>query len=366
MITIDDFCTLDLNQITSIDTTCLNPDPACPLDALLRSAAVFNPNDNDFTRLANGDLIAADYSAFEDTGLYQDAEDGNGCATDCSNLTKVDFRACQVTWKTCISEDALARWCKGANPTTDPFMILAQNNDNYRVVENTKRILAKLAGIGATAKADPASNIVCDFATESYDGTPFLSLTNLAGVGADLAVMPDFWLADKYTVRRLRGQGFEPFCCGDNGQVFNQVAELQDPNGIPIVTMADEYASYFDPLGDGSQALLIGLQNNSIAWERTSENDTSERGRGFRQLAFSVADPCEPTTLYMNERAALHVRGFNYAGPIERCGDGLSKAQLMTAGTTTYAFTPDARRGWDKSSVVFVQGAIPNGKMAVV
>jgi len=128
--------------------------------------------------------------------------------------------------------------------------------------------------------------------------------------------------------------------------------------------MSKEYQQYFDPNNDGSQ-LFIGLKSNSIAWERTTENDTSERGRGFRPLAFNTkTTPCDPTTLFINERAALHVRGYTYTPPIQNCTDQNTKALLMTAGTNAYAPTPDARRGWDKSGVVFLKGSIPNRKMA--
>lgn len=363
-ITIDDMCLLDLNQVSTVSDECLRPDPACPRDALLRLPAVFNPNDDDFTSLANGDLNAADYAFFDKGTMFADAEDGNGCATDCVGLDKFDQRAFQINWMKCIGEDAMAKWCKGANPVADPFQILADNNTEMRVVENTKRILAGLGGIYATGAADAASNIVCDFTVESYDGTPNLSIENMGLALGDLASSPDYWLADKYTVRRLRGQGWEPFCCGDNGQVFNEVAELQDPNGIPIITMDDEYADYFDPANDGT-TLMMGVQRDSIAWMRTTENDTSERGRGFRQLAFSPYDPCEGTKLYMNERAALHFKNFTYTGQIERCANPITKAQLMTAGTNAYAPTPNARRGWDKSCFVFIKGEIPNGKVAL-
>lgn len=365
-VTLDDLCLVDLPLISQVSTECLNEDPACPRNALLRTSAVFNPNDSDFTDLANGNFTAVDYKSYDIGGLFDSAQPGNGCPeTGCKELDTFTQRAFQFTWSDCIAEDMLVNFCRGTNPVADPFEVMRSFEQQIRDVQNSRYILSGLGGILATAAADSASMIQCDFTQESYDGTGDLSIENLGQVYSDLACAPDMWIADHLTVRKLRGQGFEPYCCGDDGQVFNTVAELQDPNGIPIVTMDDIYADYFDPNGDGSTSLMIGLKNNSIAFQRTSENDTSERQSGFVPLAFNTkVKPCDPTFLYMNERAALHFSGYNYTGDIQRCVNPLTEQQLLTAGTNAYAPAPNARSGWDKSGVVFVQGAIPNRKAA--
>jgi len=364
-VTVDDLCNLDLNQVTELSDECLADDPACPRDALFRIGAVFDPQDEEFSGLADGNYNAVDFSGYDIGNLFGTAEAGNGCGTNCSELEKFDQRAFQIRWNDCISEDGLVNFCRGTNPVADPFNVMVNLNNTKRTVENTCYILAALGGIYATAAADAASNIVCDFTQESYDGTPNLSIENLAHAVPDLACRPDYWVADHFTIQRLAGQGFQPYCCGDNGQVFNEVAQLQDPNGIPIIEMAEEYYQYFDPANDGTN-LMIGLKNNSIAWRRTTENDTSERQSGFVQNAFNrKTKPCDPTVFYMNERAALHVRGYTFTPPIQKCTDQNTKTLLMTAGTNAYAPTPSARRGWDKSGVVFLKGAIPNRKMAV-
>ena len=365
-VTIDDLCNLNLNQVTELSDDCLDDNPACPRDALMRSPGVVSPNDEEFTNLANGNYVAADYAGFDfGDNFWGTAKPGNGCSTDCAELEKFDKRAFQIRWNDCISEDAMVNFCRGTSPVADPFMTMVNMVNQKRTVENTSYILAGLGGIYATASADAASNIVCDFTTESYDGTPNLSIDNLAHAIPDLACRPDFWLADHFTVQRLSGQGFTPYCCGDDGQVFNTVAPLQDPNGIPIIEMPSEYYNYFDPADDGTN-LMIGVKNGAINWERTTENDTSERQRGFVQNAFNVkTNPCDPTTLFMNERAALCFQGFTYTGPIVKCSDQITKPLLMTAGTNAYAHSPDSRRGWDKSGFVFLKGNIPSLRAAI-
>lgn len=365
-VTLADLCNLDLNQVTSLSTECLQDDPACPRDAFLRSPGIYDPQDEAFTRLADGDYNAADFKSFDIGGLFGTASAGNGCSTNCSSLETFEQRAFQIRWNDCLSEDAMVNFCRGVNPVASPLDVMIDLSNTKRTVENTCYILAALGGIYATAAADQSSNIVCDFTTESPDGTADITLENLARSVPSLACQPDYWVADHYTIQQLRGLGFTPYCCGDNGQVFNSVAPLQDPNGIPIVEMADEYAEYFDPANDGS-TLMIGIKNNSIGWRRTTENDTSERQTGFVQNAFNTkTNPCDPTVFYMNERAALHVGGYSFSAPIVQCTDQNTKALLMTAGTNVYAPTPNARRGWDKSAVVFLKGNIPTVKRPVV
>jgi len=43
-ITLDDFCLIDTNEVRTASTEYLEDDPACPRDALLRSPAVYDPN----------------------------------------------------------------------------------------------------------------------------------------------------------------------------------------------------------------------------------------------------------------------------------------------------------------------------------
>jgi len=193
-VTIDDLCNLNLNQVTEITEECLQDDPACPRDALLRSGAVFSPNDADFTGLANGNYNAVDFKSYDVGNLFGTATAGNGCSTDCATIDTFDQRALQIRWNDCINEDGMINFCRGSNPVADPFQVMADMVNTKRNVDNTCYILATLGGIYATAVADGSSNIVCDFGVENYDGTPNLSIDNLAHAVADLACRPDMWI----------------------------------------------------------------------------------------------------------------------------------------------------------------------------
>ena len=238
-VTIDDLCNLDLNQVTELSDDCLQDDPACPRDAFMRAGGVYSPNDEDFTNLANGNLNAVDFSGYEfGDNFFGTASAGNGCGTNCSEIEKFDQRAFQITWNDCVSEEGMVNFCRGSDPVADPFMVMVGLNNMKRTVENTCYILSALGGIAATAAADSESNIYCDFGVQNFDGTTNLSIENIGLATTSLACRPDYWVADHWTVQRLAGQGFQPYCCGSNGQVFNDIAPLQDPNGIPIVELS--------------------------------------------------------------------------------------------------------------------------------
>ena len=49
MITLEQLCLTDTNDIRFVSDVCLQDDPACPLNALMTSPVVADPNDEDFT-----------------------------------------------------------------------------------------------------------------------------------------------------------------------------------------------------------------------------------------------------------------------------------------------------------------------------
>jgi len=106
---------------------------------------------------------------------------------------------------------------------------------------------------------------------------------------------------------------------------------------------------------------MIGLQDRSIAWRRTTENDTSEIQRGFNPFFFDQPSKCDPVKAIQNERAAISIRGFTYTGAIERCVNPLTLQDLINGGHFEYSSTPDQDEGMDRSGVVFLAGAPANG-----
>lgn len=366
-ITLEDLCLIDTNEIRDVSEFYLTEDPECPEDALLRSGAVYDPLDDDFTGLADGNYTAADFKFYDEGGMFDDPAAGLGCPTDCNTLEQIIERANQISWNACIQEDALLGFCKGSDPTADPFEVLARNETRVRAVRNQYYIMAQLAGIGNTIAAQEAAGVdtmlYCNFATNNVDGTA-LSVANMAGATADLSVTPDYYLATKGTVRALRAQGFQPFCCTDDGQVRNSITDLVTPDGQRIIQVDGKFNRFLDPNGDGSVLRMIGLQDRSIAWRRTTENDTSDILRGFNPFFFDQPSKCDPVKAIQNERAAMHMRGFTYTGPIERCTNPLSLADLINGNHFAYSSTPDQYEGFDKSGIVILEGAPANGGKA--
>ena len=355
-ITLEDLCLQEANEIRDVSDFFLNQDPDCPEDALLRSGAVYDPGEEEFTGLADGNYTAADFKYYDEGSMFSDPAAGNGCGTDCDTLETITERGNQISWNACIQEDALIKWCRGADPVADPFSVLASNETRVRAVRNQYYILAQLGGIYGHVAAQTDTMVHCDFTASNVDG-PALSVANMAAATAELSVTPDYYLATKGTIRALRAQGYQPFCCGDNGQVRNSLTDLVTPDGQRIIQLDKKFNRFLDPNGDGSKILMIGLQDRSIAWRRTTENDTSDIMRGFNPFFFDQPSKCDPVKAIQNERAAIHVRGYTYTGQIERCVNPLTLADLMNPATFQYSSTPDPDEGFDRSGVVFLSGA---------
>ena len=84
--------------------------------------------------------------------------------------------------------------------------------------------------------------------------------------------------------------------------------------------------------------------------------------RGFNPFFFDQPSKCDGVKAIMNERAALHFKGFTYTGEVVRCENPFACEDLMAEGFFEYSSKPDARCGWDKSGFVFLCGATPAGK----
>jgi len=211
-ITLDQLCLQEANEIRDVSEFYLAQDPECPEDALIRSGAVYDPVEENFTRLADGDYTAADTKFYDDGSMFSDPAAGNGCGTNCDTLETFLERANQISWNACIQEDALLKWCRGANPVADPFEVLARNETRVRAVRNQYYMLAQLAGVHNYVSGQQNTMINCDFtqAGNNVDG-PALSVANMAAATSELSVVPDYYLATKGTIRNLRAQGYQPF-----------------------------------------------------------------------------------------------------------------------------------------------------------
>jgi hypothetical protein len=234
--------------------------------------------------------------------MFDDPAAGNGCGTACVEPEQFTERAVQISWNTCVQEDQLLKWCRGSDPVADPLDVIASNESRIRAIHNQKYILANLIGIMNSAAAAGDSQIICDFTAASFDGTPNLSLENMALATSELAVRPDYYVADHITIRKLRAQGFQPFCCGDDGQVRNSLTDLVAPDGQRIVQLDKKFSRFFDINGDGSKLLLIGMNENSVGFVPTTENDTSDIMRGFNPFFFDQPSKCR----YACSRIYLH------------------------------------------------------------
>ena len=363
-IALEDFCKIDTNEVREASSQNLAEDPRCPRDALLRSPAVYDPNDPTFNRLAEGDIICAHWKHWDEGSLYDDPTPGLGCPEDCIKPDLTDEFATLVTWSQCVEEDALVRFCRNANEGIDPFALVISLYEDIRDYHRQCYLLAMLRGqynavVAAETATPGVTGLLCDFNVASADGTSDISVENMAAATGKLVVEVDSWIVSHSFYRKLRASNFA-VCCDQNGDQQSRIPELVAPGGETIIPMDKKYDPLFD-LGQG-KFLMIGLKDRSIAMRDGNPAQGSDLFRSWNPLQFndpSASGGCDSHKLYIRDRKAMHTCGFSYSGPKVRCAPDQDKAFFMQASNWEYPHVVREGCGWEQACAVFLCGTCP-------
>ena len=363
-IALEAFCKQDTNLVVSASTQNLDEDPNCPRDALLRSNAVYDPNNPQINALADSTYRCASFKHWDKGSLYDDPTPGLNCPTDCVAPDLTDETAIRYEWSICVEEEALVRFCREADEGIDPFALAISMYEDIRDYHRQCYILAMLRGIynavvTAESAAPGSTGLLCDFNVASADGTTDISIENMAAAEGKFVVDTTIYLTSHTLTRKLRAAGFA-VCCDQNGNQRSRIPELEAPGGQTIVSMDKMFNPLFD-LG-GGKFLVIGLRDRSVILRDGNPSEGSDLFRGWRPLQFndpSASGGCDSHKMYVRDRGVTHALGFSWIGDKPSCDDAISKAALSDGANWAYPHIVTEGCGWDKAGVTFLCGTSP-------